>query len=135
MTLRRAQSVNSLRRQRSRRQTERGAIQHHFGRTRDKRSDNGRTPGQRGGDEEPNFLRIPRSQGDHCAGRKIILQQLQRLRIGVRGTVFAGLQSRVRADEKERTVIAPFVGHARLVADGMEPRGDVPERRAERAVG
>ena len=49
-------------------------------------------------------------------------------------TVFAGLESRVRANEKEWAERAALQRDARLVTDCVQSRGDVTERRTERAV-
>jgi hypothetical protein len=47
------------------------------------------------------------------------------LRVGVRWTIFAGLQSGVRANEKERTILAALRCDTRLVANSMQTRGNV----------
>ena len=74
MTMHGTQTVNALRGQRGRGQTKRGAIQHHFRRAGDERRDDRRPFRERGRNEKPDFLRIPRRQRDHGAERKIILE-------------------------------------------------------------
>jgi len=50
------------------------------------------------------------------------------------GAIFTCFQSRVRAHEKKRTESAALEIHASLVADRVQTRGDMTERRAEGAV-
>jgi len=63
------------------------------------------------------------------------LEELQRLRVGMRRAVLAGLQAGVPADQDHRPVGIAGDGPPRLGADGVQPRGDVTERRHEGAVG
>ena len=49
-------------------------------------------------------------------------------------TVLASFQSGVRAHKKERPVLAAVYRNTRLIANGVQPRSDVTERRAECAV-
>ena len=65
--------------------------------------------------------------------REVLLQQLQRLRVGVGRPVLAGLEPGVGADEQEGRPRA--VGRLRLGADRVQARRDVAERREEGAVG
>ena len=51
------------------------------------------------------------------------------------GAVFSSLQAGVRADDEERTVRITIAGVQRLLADAVQSRRDVLQRRAERAVG
>ena len=67
--------------------------------------------------------------------REVLLQQLQRLRVGVRRPVLAGLEAGVGADQDHRLVGLAGDGLARLGADGVQARRDVAERRHEGAVG
>ncbi len=66
--------------------------------------------------------------------RKVLLQKLQRLRVGVGRSVLAGRQAGVAADQDQRPVGLARGGLARLGADGVQARGDVAQRRHEGAV-
>ena len=50
----------------------------------------------------PDLLRLPGREGDCRAGREVILQELKRLRVGVRRAVLARREPGVAADQDER---------------------------------
>src|ERR1035441_5666688 len=80
---RRPQAIDALGRSRGRRQAQGGPIQNDFRRTGDKRGDHCGPPRERRSHQEPDLLGLPRSEGDHRSNRKIVLQQLKGLRVGM----------------------------------------------------
>ena len=80
------------------------------------------------------LVRIPWREGDHHAGREVLLEQLKRLRVGVCRPVLARLQPRVPANDDKGPVGLARVHVPHLLADSVQARGDVLERRDEGAV-
>ena len=130
-----AQEVDAARADLRRRQAQARPVGHRLAGARDEDRDERRAPGQRRGQQRPDLLGLPRGEGDRRAAREVLLQELERLRIGVRGPVLAGLEPGVRADEEHRPVGGAGARAERLGADGVQARGDVAEGREERAVG
>ena len=60
--------------------------------------------------ERPDLLRVPRGEGDHDVPREALLEKLERLRIGMRGSVLAGLRAGMGVDHDP--------GPVRLARDG-----------------
>ena len=65
--------------------------------------------------------------------REVLLQELQRLRVGVCRPILPGLQSRVGADDDEgpQRITRELV--TRLLADPVQARGDMLQRGDEGA--
>ena len=118
-----------------RRQPEGRPVEHRLGRPGDEHRDHRGPLRQRGGRQRPDLLRLPRGQRDRRPPGEVLLEQLQRLRVGVRRAVLAGLEAGVRAHQDHGLVGLAGDGLARLGADGVQARGDVAERRHEGAVG
>jgi hypothetical protein len=70
----RAQAIDALRGERGWRQPMRSSVEHRFGWTSDERRNHSRPFRERGGNEIPDFLRIPRRQRDHRARREVVLK-------------------------------------------------------------
>ena len=132
---RRPQAIGALRRGGGRRQPQGRPVENRHRRARDEGGDDRGRLRQRRRHEEPDLLGLPGRERDHGAGREVVLQQLEGLRVGMGRAVLARHQPRVGADEEERPVGSALGRDARLVADGVEPRGDVPERGDEGPVG
>ena len=103
-------------------------------RTCDERGDDRRPLLQGRYDQRIHLLRIPRRKRDHDALREVLLEELQRLRIGMCRAVLSRLEPGMGADEKEGMERLAAVVVLHLLADAVEARGDVLKRGDESSV-
>ncbi len=101
----------------------------------DEGSDDRRSLLQGGHQRRVHLLRIPGCEGDHHPRWEVLLQELQRLGIGVGRTVLARLEPGVGADQDEGPERLPQVLMAGRLADPVQACRDVFEGRDERRVG
>src|SRR5512141_1367742 len=134
LSVRRKQLVHAVHRLRGLCKAERLSVRHSFGRTADERCDDRRRAAKCGGHQRPELLRLPWCESDHRAAREILLEKLQRLRISVRWSILAGFEPCMSAHDDERTIRSLIDRLPRLIADCVQSRRDVSERRDERRV-